>query len=400
MAGAFDQLVSAVRAGSVDETRRILADPEARQRLDEPHPALPFDSTVLLSAVSQKNRELIEVLLDAGADINVRSRWWAGGFGVLDSADDSLVPFLIERGANVDAHAAARLGRVDDLARLLSSKPDLVHARGGDGQTPLHFAANVEVARLLLDRGADIDAIDVDHEGTPAQYMVRDRQDVALYLVSRGARTDLMLTAALGDLERTREHLDRDPDSINMTVSDRWFPKHDPRSGGIIYIWTLGADKSPHAVAREFGHEQVLDLLMERSPVTLQLAEAASAGDEARVQKLLGSTTNLVSELSHEQSARVVHAAKRNDGRAVRLMLSIGWPSGVRHDGATALHWAAFHGNANLARELVNSNAPLDARDDEYGGTPLDWAEHGSKHGWHCRTGDYDGVIGLLRVGR
>lgn len=398
MAATFDRLVAAVKQGSVDETRRILTnDPESRRRLDEPHPDLPFDSTVLLAAVRQKNRDLIDVLLDAGADINVRSRWWAGGFGVLDGADESLVPFLIERGANVDAHAAAKLGRLDDLERLLSETPELVHARGGDGQTPLHFAANVEIATLLLECGADIDAIDVDHEGTSAQYMVRDRQEVARYLVSRGARTDVLLTAALGDLERTRQHLDRDPESINMTVSERWFPKRNPRSGGIIYIWTLGSDKSAHAVAREFGHDEVLDLLLQRSPATLQLAEAASMGDEGRVRDLIAGAPNLVAELSDEQRARLVHAAKRNDASAVRVMLSAGWPVGVRSEGATALHWAAFHGNADMVRALLTSNAPIDVRDDDHDGTPLDWAEHGSKHGWYCRTGNYVGTIELLR---
>lgn len=398
MATTFDRLVAAVKHGSVDETRRILAnEPESRRQIDEPHPDLPFDSTVLLAAVRQKNRDLIDVLLDAGADINVRSRWWAGGFGVLDGADESLVPFLIERGANVDAHAAARLGRLAELQRLLSEKPELVHVRGGDGQTPLHFAANVEIAALLLEHGADIDAIDIDHEGTPVQYMVRDRQEVARYLVSRGARTDLLLTAALGDLERTRQHLDRDPESINMTVSEKWFPKRNPRSGGIIYIWTLGGDTSAHAVAREFGHDEVLDLLLQRSPATLQLAEAASVGDEGRVRKLIAGAPNLVAELSDEHRVRLVHAAKRNDASAVRLMLRVGWPVGVRSEGATALHWAGFHGNAEMARELLESNAPIDVRDDHHDGTPLDWAEHGSQHGWYCRTGDYAGTLELLR---
>jgi ankyrin repeat protein len=397
MAGSFDQLVAAVQAGSVDETRGILArNPEVRRRLDEPHPRLPFDSTVLLAAVHQRNRELIGVLLDAGADINVRSRWWAGGFGVLDGADPSLVPFLIERGAIVDAHAAARLGMIEELDRLLTANPELVRARGGDGQTPLHFAENVEVARLLVDHGADIDAIDVDHEGTPAQYMVRDRQEVARYLVSRGARTDLLLTAALGDLERTRQHLDRDPHSINMTVSDRYFPKRDPRSGGIIYIWTLGADTSPHAAAREFGHEDVLALLMERSPITLQFAEAAGAGDAARLREIVATTPNLVAQLPDEYTARLVHAAKRNDTGAVKLMLGVGWPAGVRVEGGTALHWASFHGNLEMVRELFQSKAPVDARDDQHDGTPLGWALHGSKHGWYCRTGDYGGTIEAL----
>ncbi len=73
----------------------------------------------------------------------------------------------------------------------------MVHARGGDGQTPLHFASTVEIAEFLLAHGADMDALDVDHESTPAQYMLRvehvrhyprDRQDVARYLVSRGCR--------------------------------------------------------------------------------------------------------------------------------------------------------------------------------------------------------------------
>jgi hypothetical protein len=113
MADSFDQLVLAVKTGKVDDVRQALdRHPEVRKRLDEPHPDLPFDSTILLSAVHQKNK-LIDVLLNAGADVNVRSRWRAGGFGALHSADTGLVPFLLDRGAVVEAHAAARLGMID-----------------------------------------------------------------------------------------------------------------------------------------------------------------------------------------------------------------------------------------------------------------------------------------------
>lgn len=61
----------------------------------------------------------------------------------------------------------------------------VVHARGGDGQTPLHCASTAQIAAFLLDHGADIDARDVDHESTPAQYMVSDRQDGALPCFAR-----------------------------------------------------------------------------------------------------------------------------------------------------------------------------------------------------------------------
>jgi len=69
---------------------------------------------------------------------------------------------------------------------MIAADPQAVHARGGDGQTALHRARTVEMAAYLLDHGADIDARDVDHESTPAQYLVRTRQDVVRFLVSRG----------------------------------------------------------------------------------------------------------------------------------------------------------------------------------------------------------------------
>lgn len=198
---AFEEAAAAYRADDPAALRRILArHRQLRARINEPIPGGAFGATPLICAVQRANREMIDVLLEAGADINARSRWWAGGFGVLDH-DHGLTSFLIERGAIVDAHAAARLGMLDRLEELVASDPQIVHARGGDGQTPLHFARTIEIARFLLDSGADIDARDIDHESTPAQYMLRDRQDVARYLISRGCRTDILMASAVGDLE-------------------------------------------------------------------------------------------------------------------------------------------------------------------------------------------------------
>jgi hypothetical protein len=64
----------------------------------------------------------------------------------------------------VDIHAAARLGMLDRVRELIAADRESVHARGGDGQTPLHFASTVDIAAYLLDQGAEIDARDVDHE--------------------------------------------------------------------------------------------------------------------------------------------------------------------------------------------------------------------------------------------
>jgi ankyrin repeat protein len=392
--------IHAVKAGHADEARQLLDQhPKVRSKVSDPHPDLAFDSTPLLAAVSQKNRSLIEVLLAAGADIDRRSGWWAGGFGVLDAAAPDLAPFLIERGATVDVNAASRLGMVETLAALLDEQPERVHARGGDGQTPLHVAANVEVAALLVDRGADVNALDVDHESTPAQYMVRDRQDVVRYLMSRGARTDVLLTSALGDLPRTREHLDRDPSSVQTSVSERFFPKKNPRSGGTIYNWTLGGYKTAHAVAREFGHDEVYRLLMERSPAATRLVAACALGDETEVRAMLDRTPDLAAELSQDERARLPAAAESNDPVAVRLMLMAGWPWDVRGgQGGTALHWAAWHGNAPMVREILRYHRDVEVRDTVHGGTPLGWALHGSMNSWHRRTGNYGETVVALRA--
>src|SRR5262249_35306293 len=152
-------------------------------------------------------------------------------------------------------------------------------------------------AEYLLEHGADIDARDIDHESTPAQYMVRDRQDVARYLVSRGCRTDLLMAAALGDLNLVRQYLDADPESVRMNVSQKYFPKQNFHAGGTIYTWTLGQNKTAHVIAREFKHEDVFQLLLERSPEELKLSLACELGDKALFDAMLASNPNLVKNL-------------------------------------------------------------------------------------------------------
>jgi ankyrin repeat protein len=400
-AGTLDPLEPlgrAVNANDTEAARRVLAaHPELKARLDEALPGAGFGATALLVAVSHRNRELIDLLLQTGADINVGSHWWAGSFGVLDS-DSGLEDFLIGRGAMLTAHAAARLGRLDRLRELVADNPAVVHQRGGDGQTPLHFAASVEVASFLLEHGAEIDATDIDHESTPAQWMLENRHPVARYLVSRGCRTDLLMAAALGDLPLVQRHLEADPAIIRMSVSDEWFPRRNPKSGGTIYNWTLNGDKTAHFVARMFGHEEIYRFLMARSPEALQLTVACEVGDETLVRELRARRPDLVGALSDTELRKLPVAGKDSNVKAVRLMLAAGWPVNTRgqQHGETALHWAAFHGNPELVREILPYDPDLELRSLEYDGTALHWGIHGSRYGWHPERGDYATTVRLL----
>ena len=112
---------------------------------------------------------------------------------------------------------------------------------------------------------------------------------------------------------------------------------------------------------------------------------------------LLVSNAQLASALDDDDRRMLAHAARDNNNEAVRLMLDAGWPPDARgqHNG-TALHWACFHGNAAMARDLLRHGAPVNVKGEEYNATPLGWARHGSVHGWYSKTGDYDGTVKAL----
>jgi len=257
-------------------------------------------------------------------------------------------------------------------------------------------ASSVAVAELLVEHGADPDALDVDHESTPAQYLVSEHPDVARFLVGRGCHTDLLLCAALGDRDRVQRHLDADPGCIHMAVNETWFPKRNPRAGGTIYIWTLGHDQTAHDVARARGHDDLFRLLMERTPPDLALALACTWGDESAIRRLLAAHPDLPRSLPSAARRKVADAARANLTDAVRRMLAAGWPVDARGDsGGTALHFAAWAGNLAMTREILRHDPPLGLTDRAYNGTPLAWALHGSLHSWQ-EGGEHAAVVEAL----
>lgn len=404
--GPAELLTAAIRAMRADRVALVLQDhPEPKAHLDEPLGPYGGGMTALLAAVQHSDRATIEVLLAAGASIHARSRSWAGGIGVLDECSPEVAPFLIQHGAVVDVHAAARLGMLDKLREWVEADPGAVAARGAGGQTPLHFASTVAIADYLLDRGAEIDARDLRHESTPAQHMIRvvqarhyphDRQPIARRLVERGCRTDILMAAALGDLALVRRYLDENPDSIRTAVTDEFFPKQDPRSEGTVYIGIFGPRKTPHQVARDFGHEEVYRLLLDRSPEDVKLAQACELGDAEIFQKLLAKRPDLPASLSPEERRRLPDAAQSNNTAAVRLMLAAGWP--VDEPGEydlTALEWGAWHGNAEMVREVLRYHPQIEHRNCHQI-TALRSALHGSENSWHRDTGDYAATVEAL----
>jgi ankyrin repeat protein len=117
------------------------------------------------------DRDSVERLLAAGADVNVANRYGVRPLHVaLEAGDAVLTRRLLEAGADAEAPdrageapllIAARVGDAE-LARALLAHGAAVDARDESfGQTPLMIAAregHVETAGALLEAGADADA--------------------------------------------------------------------------------------------------------------------------------------------------------------------------------------------------------------------------------------------------
>jgi len=136
---------------------------------------------------------------------------------------------------------------------------------------------------------------------------------------------------------------------------------------------------------------------MSQTPDALKLVRAAEAGDELLVRQLRTSGVELAPSMAADDRRSIVVAAAAGHTNEVRVMLDAGWPTDVRgQDGGTPLHWAAWLGNADMARVLVRHGAAHEDRGDNHRLTPLGWALHGSLHSWRKETGDYGETVRVL----
>jgi ankyrin repeat protein len=140
---------------------------------------------------------------------------------------------LLEPGRETVFEAAA-FGRVRRLEELLRGEPELVRSWSEDGFTPLHlacFAGGAETTRLLVERGADVEALStasfakVRPLGTAA--FARDHESARVLLEAgadpngpgEGGFTPLHTAAQNGDVELGRLLVEHGADA-NAAASD------------------------------------------------------------------------------------------------------------------------------------------------------------------------------------
>lgn len=355
---------------------------------------------------SDSSGTTVKALIHDHPDLPVAiGQYWADGFNT-DRIPSATARLLVEAGAPLSIHAAAGFGFTDRIADLLSADPSLVHARGGDGCTPLHFARDVATAQLLLDHGAAIDARDDDHNSTPAQWRIGDASQVVRFLLDRGATPDIFLAAALGDRELVSRLISATPGCVASRIGRLTdFPPigHQGR-GGTILQWSLAFNSYPHQVALLKQHPDVFDLLYEKSDPQTRFLVCCVLGRRPEAEAIARRHPDIVPNLPSldlELLPRYCWETNTNI-EAVRLMLDLGFPITQTESshGYSPLHNAAWSGNAALVDLLISRGHPVDLVDPTYKATPLGWAIHDCVVEKRHPEGDFAHVVeSLLKAG-
>lgn len=394
----IDQLKASIEADDAAGVVAVLkSEPELNAALAENRHSIAAQS---LERV--RNTAMADLLLEHALEVERISEWWAPGFG-LSRVSPEVAAHLVRRGVVLTSHAAAALGLADLLAQMLDANPDLVHAKGGDGCRPLHFSRTVETARLLLDRGADMEARDDDHESTAAQWRIGDAPEVTRFLLDRGARPDIFMAAGLGDLDLARRLVAEDPGCTTFRIGNNLgpFPGIGFKGrGGTIYQWTLEFNASPQEVAIHRNHRDVFELLMLHTPPRQRLLIACMLADRAMAQAIVAERAGVMRELDEEDLTLLAKSCWETNRNieAVRLMLDSGFPVDVpeSNHGYLPLHNAAWCGDAALVALLLQHGHPLDRRDPGHQATALGYAIHSCTQARRHPKGDFPAVVQLL----
>ena len=262
-------------------------------------------------------------------------------------------------------------GDVTGLAKVLNTHPGLVgfRSRRPHGATLLHYsAANgvederqivppnaVEVANLLIDRGADINAVANAYGGGPGSTPL-------VALVTGGHPNEAGLMAPLVHAyARSGQNLNGvDDDGLPLAYA---FLFRNVEAAAALAL--AGARVDNAATAAGMGALDVVKTLVEAGdPPTADPAGTAAIrwtdSDSAAVPVLALYFACIAGQ--REVAVWLVEAGVDVNRKV--------------HHGMTALHEACWGGHLDVVKVLVEAGADLYAIEDQHASTPADWAAH------------------------
>jgi ankyrin repeat protein len=367
---------------------RLLLDAGA-----DPDTATPSGETALMTAARTGTTEAVALLLDRGAHVNAKEsvRGQTALMWAVVEQHLPVVKLLLDRGADVNA-------------RTLVAKPkgEYVPARAGGasgtgiirqralptadgGMTPLLFAirdGDVEMVRLLVARGADINLSSGNHTTPLVIALLNGQVGLATELFERGADPNLAddyhraaLFAAIDLRNFNHERYTdlptdgRDPLPLIAALLDRGADPNNrtdtiPVHGLMQFdaSWVNFDGQTPFVRAALSGDLEVMRMLLAHG------ADPNSATAQGTTALMAAAGINWIpaQTFSHSEAEYL---------EAVKLCLERGADVNASNSlGLTAMHGAANRGWVPVIQVLADHGARIDPKD-AAGRTPMTFAE-------------------------
>jgi ankyrin repeat protein len=375
-------------------------------------------ATPLYYAVDANNMDLVNLLVEAGADVNAGS--WPPLCQAVDKNNTAIAEYLIDHGANVNypkdwgpLQEAPYVSNNIEMVKLLV-------ARGADINTGPWPALHVSIGKgrkdifdLLIQRGADVNI--TDKKGSTSLYYAVDKDNLHYLkiLIAHGAKVDtkcqsgetaLMSAASTGRTEAVKLLLeagtnvnvknDRGQTALHRMLDVRHcnFQKYKPSKDIVELLLAKGADvnlkdkdgRTPLHLAAESADRDIVNLLLDKGARVNEkddesgftpLHHAARFGkiDVAELLIARGADINARDKQGHNP----LYVAVNHDYKVAELLMNKGADSGIRtKSGRTLLQLAQ-------QRKKMESTVP----DMIFEGDP----EPNSNFGWQIACDDVDG---------
>ena len=222
--GLFDNVYNCIEKDKVD----------VNQRDDD------TGNPPLVVAVEENQIEIVKLLLNRGADVNVKD--WTSKNTALDISEQKgfkpISELLQQRGAKYSSgssfHLAAKNGDIVSIEEMLSKKQDINEVDAGKGWTALHYAVNYgqkHLVEYLIIKGADVNKKDFLGKNNPIDVLSNvNRGEIVKLLNKNGAKSsggvNIHFCAETGDFEGVQSFYDKDGKINGRDEKNGWMPLH------------------------------------------------------------------------------------------------------------------------------------------------------------------------------
>ncbi|XP_055360035.1 ankyrin-3-like isoform X20 [Betta splendens] len=324
--------------------------------------------TPLYMAAQENHLEVVQFLLDHGSSQSIATEDGFTPLAVaLQQGHDQVVSLLLENDTKGKVrlpalHIAARKDDTKAAALLLQSDHNadveskmMVNRTTESGFTPLHIAShygNINVATLLLNRGAAVD-FKARNDITPLHVASkRGNSNMVRLLVERGAKIDARTKDGLTPLHCGARS---GHEQVVEMLLDRGAPILSKTKNGLSPLHMATQGDHLNCVQLLLHHEVPVDDVTNDYLTALHVA--AHCGHYKVAKVIVDKKANPNAKALNGFTPLHI-ACKKNRVKVMELLLKHGASiQAVTESGLTPIHVAAFMGHENIVHQLINHGA-------------------------------------------